>query len=189
MLSRRGFLIGAGSLLTAAFVKDARAFVARTNRPLLATAARGRQTLYWYDNGDGLLLTIGRCELEPPPPPTWREFFVSEGIAHTTEDEALPDGPTTGSGRSTTTSRWTAATGRPVSIWKAAPAPRPIACSKTWISARLARDATGRTWYFRRAAYPGDDSRWVEANDEFALSLLQARLIDLKLPISIVEGT
>ena len=39
MLSRRGFLIGAGGLLTAAFVKDARSFVHRTEQPLLDSAA------------------------------------------------------------------------------------------------------------------------------------------------------
>jgi hypothetical protein len=37
MLSRRGFLIGTGNLLTAAFVKDAQTFVSRTRRPLLKT--------------------------------------------------------------------------------------------------------------------------------------------------------
>ena len=45
MLSRRGFLIGAGSLLTTAFVKDARAFVTRTNRPLLAAPDEVARTL------------------------------------------------------------------------------------------------------------------------------------------------
>jgi hypothetical protein len=38
-------------------------------------------------------------------------------------------------------------------------------------------------------AYPGDSSRWVNAKDELSLSLLQARLIDLKMPIRIAEGT
>src|ERR1700746_3751986 len=33
--SRRGFLIGAGAVLTTAFVKDARSFIHRNNQPLL----------------------------------------------------------------------------------------------------------------------------------------------------------
>jgi hypothetical protein len=37
-------------------------------------------------------------------------------------------------------------------------------------------------------AHPGDNSVWVNAKDQLSLSLLQARLIDLKLPIKIVEG-
>ena len=32
------------------------------------------------------MLTIGQWEYCPSPP-TWREFFISEGIAHTTEDD------------------------------------------------------------------------------------------------------
>jgi hypothetical protein len=48
--SRRGFLIGAGSLLTAAFVADARSFVRRTSRPLLASPTQVAQTLHWYRN-------------------------------------------------------------------------------------------------------------------------------------------
>ena len=37
---------------------------------------------------DGFLLTLGEWTMDPPPAPTWREFFVSEGIAHQTEDDA-----------------------------------------------------------------------------------------------------
>ena len=37
--------------------------------------------------------------------------------------------------------------------------------------------------------HPGSNDRWVNAKDQLSLSLLQARLIDLKMPIKIVEGT
>ena len=37
--------------------------------------------------------------------------------------------------------------------------------------------------------HPGSNDRWVNAKDKLSLSLLQARLIDLKMPIKIVEGT
>ncbi len=33
------------------------------------------------------MLTLGEWEFCPPPP-TWREFFVSEGIPHRTERDA-----------------------------------------------------------------------------------------------------
>ena len=49
--SRRGFLVGAGSLLTAAFVSDARSFIRRTSQPLLASPAEVAQTMYWYEHG------------------------------------------------------------------------------------------------------------------------------------------
>jgi hypothetical protein len=41
---------------------------------------------------------------------------------------------------------------------------------------------------FEEGAYPGDNSRWVQASGKLALSLLQARLIDLRLPLQIAEG-
>jgi hypothetical protein len=39
-------------------------------------------------------------------------------------------------------------------------------------------------------SHPGDNTHYVNAKDKLSLSLslLQARLIDLKLPIKIVEG-
>ena len=46
--SRRGFLIGAGTLLTAAFVAEAQAIVHETAKPLLVKQTEVRHTLYWY---------------------------------------------------------------------------------------------------------------------------------------------
>jgi hypothetical protein len=37
--------------------------------------------------------------------------------------------------------------------------------------------------------HPGSVDRWVNAKDMLSLSLLQARLIDLNMPIKIVQGT
>src|SRR3954464_7850107 len=88
--SRRGFLIGAGSLLTTAFVKDVRSFIHRTSQPLLASPSQVLQTLHWYaghgEDDMGCRLTLGPW-MFPPPPPTWREFFVSEVIPHQTDKE------------------------------------------------------------------------------------------------------
>ena len=42
---------------------------------------------------------------------------------------------------------------------------------------------------FEEGAYPGDNSRWVQASGRLALSLLQARLIDLNLPMKVEEGS
>ena len=38
-------------------------------------------------------------------------------------------------------------------------------------------------------AHPRDNSVWVNAKDQLSLSLQQARLIELGMPIKIVEGT
>jgi hypothetical protein len=80
MLSRRGFLIGTGGLLTMAFVSDARAFIRRKEAPLLAVPPRTAHTLYW-DWPDGLdepqLFLDGEPEVIAPEPPTWRAFLKS----------------------------------------------------------------------------------------------------------------
>lgn len=60
--------------------------------------------------------------------------------------------------------------------------------SRLDLGPRLKSSRDGAQLVFQEGSHPGDDSRWVEASDKLALSLLQARLIDLKLPISIVEG-
>jgi hypothetical protein len=44
--SRRGFLNGAGAVLTTVFVKDAREFVHATGKPPLVEQSEARHTLY-----------------------------------------------------------------------------------------------------------------------------------------------
>jgi hypothetical protein len=85
--SRRGFLIGVGAMLTTAFVKDARSFIHRNSQPLLTSPPQVVETMYWYEIPDeGYQLTLGPWSFAPPPP-TWRKFFISEGIPHRTESE------------------------------------------------------------------------------------------------------
>lgn len=189
MLTRRSFLVGATGLLTAAFVKDARSFVSRTRQPLLEAPPEVAQTLYWYDNGNSLLLTVDAYQLEPPPLPTWRTFLVSEGIPHATEDEAYSvwadhaiwpedyDEPV----NARYWHDWFNLVGGP--------------CAKAYqlldgldLGPDLGSPRQGPHLAFEEGAYPGDNSRWVQASGKLALSLLQARLIDLRLPIAIVEG-
>jgi hypothetical protein len=48
--------------------------------------------------------------------------------------------------------------------------------------------ALGPQLQFHQGAHPGDNSCWVNAADKLSLSLLQARLIDLGIPIKIAAG-
>ena len=192
--SRRGFLIGAGSLLTTAFVSDARSFIRRTSQPLLASPAEVAQTMYWYelDGEDGYTyqLSLGEWTMEPPPAPTWRKFFIDQAIPHKTgrEIERICD------------EHWI----RPEDFDK------PV-CERYWaehfecvgnpsaqayfllgkidLGPELA-SARGPLLEFHEGDnHPGSNDRWVNAKDKLSLSLLQARLIDLKMPIKIVQGT
>src|SRR5262245_39000660 len=189
MLSRRGFLIGVGSLLTAAFVKDAQSFIRTNGRPLLTTPKQIAQTIYTYEAGDGgYLLTLGKWTHEPPPAPSWRELLARDGIAHRTKDEIE-------------------------NVWlRHGIGPgdydQPV-CERYWWDRFESQDGPAAKAYqlldkidfgpervpgrvphleFNIGAHPGDNSYWVDAKDELSLSLLQARLIDLKMPIKIAEG-
>ena len=156
---------------------------------MLETPPDVAETLYWYDNGDGLLLTVGPYQLDPPPPPTWREFFNSEDIAHTTEDEAYlvwADHAI-----------WPEDYDDPVNerYWNDYFGLEGGPCAKAYrlldgldLGPGLQSARVGPHLKFVEGGYPGDNSRWIEASGMLALSLLQARLIDLKHPIKIAKG-
>ncbi|MER8373693.1 hypothetical protein [Mesorhizobium sp. M1406] len=174
MLSRRGFLIGAGGLLTAAFVKHARAFVGRTGQPLLASPAQVAETMCWYDSGEqGYLLTVGQWTFCPSPP-TWREFFISEGIAHEAEvehsaiweehgvDPGDYDYDVDGFFWETWFDLETGPTGKAYRLLK-----------KLDLGPKLGRRSDEPHLVFCEGDVANDDSRWVDARDQLTLSLLQ----------------
>jgi hypothetical protein len=66
MLSRRGFLIATGGLLTTAFVKDARSFTHRHIQPLLTSPPQVVETMYWCEIPDGLVGVAGGAMVEQP---------------------------------------------------------------------------------------------------------------------------
>jgi hypothetical protein len=205
--SRRGFLIGAGSLLTAAFAKDARSFVRRNSRPLLASPAQIVQTLHFYPSAElasvgevaqpgwfgcaddqGCLLTLGRWELEPPPAPTWREFLVGEGFALETEADAEyvysihgiePDEYDKRVWDWYWFDRWMLEDG---------PFAKAFRLLRGIDVGPDVNSALALQLQFHQGAHPGDNSCWVNATDKLSLSLLQARLIDLNIAIKIVAG-
>jgi hypothetical protein len=98
MLDRRKFLIGAGGLLTAAFVKKAFAFSHNVGEPLvLPTARTPEETLFvylqdWLDYETNEYDAKWRLSLGPnqpfvPPPPTWREHLCGLGYRLDTQDD------------------------------------------------------------------------------------------------------
>jgi hypothetical protein len=108
MLDRRSFLIGAGGLLTASFVRKATVFSRKASRPLiLPTAKKPEETLYvyhqhWKDYEDNdyeaneceandygnakWRVSLGPNHPFAPPVPTWREHLRSLGHSLDTKD-------------------------------------------------------------------------------------------------------
>jgi hypothetical protein len=186
--SRRGFLIGAGAVLTTAFVNDARSFIQRTSQPLLASPSQVVETMYWHEIPDeGYQLTLGPWSFAPPPP-TWRKFFVSEGIPHRTDAEiekvcsshliepADFDKPV----QRRYWEDWFDIQGGPLA--------RAYHLLKRIDLGPECNSGRGPLLEFNIGSHPGDNTHYVNAKDMLSLSLLQARLIDLRLPIKIVEG-
>jgi hypothetical protein len=179
-----------GGVRATAFVSDARAFIRRTSLPLLASPPQVAQTLYWYDVlDDGYQLTLGEWTMEPTPAPTWREFFTSQGIAHQTEKQACEVWCDFGIGPEDYD--------KPVDEdywwdrfeWEDSPTANAYSLLSQIDVGPTLRSARGPLLEFHVGDnHPGSNQRWVNARDMLSLSLLQARLIDLKMPIKIVPG-
>jgi hypothetical protein len=185
--SRRGFLIGAGAVLTTAFVNDARSFIHRNNQPLLSSPSQVVKTMYWREiPEEGYQLTLGPWSIAPPPP-TWRKFFVSEGIPHRTESEIekicsshlIEPGDFDKPMSARYWEDWFDIQGGPLA--RAYHLLQKIDLGPERGSER------GPLLEFNIGSHPGDSTHYVNAKDRLSLSLLQARLIDLSVPIKIVE--
>jgi hypothetical protein len=92
MIDRRHFLIGAGTLLTASFVRRASAFSKKTGGPLISPAVQEpEETLYVYWQAENEVanwrVSLGPDQPFAPPPPTWREHLRSLGHPLETDDE------------------------------------------------------------------------------------------------------
>ena len=190
MLSRRGFLIGTGGLLTMAFVSDARAFIRRKEAPLLAAPPRTAHTLYW-DWPDGLdepqLFLDDQPEVIAPEPPTWREFLTSldakdytaSGIKLRLEQIGFePSQLDEEMDESWWEMHYDRISGPSAKAYRL--------LERIDLGPDLGRRGDGPHLQFREGGgNQFDYSLHAHASDMLALSLLQARLIDLQLPIKV----
>ena len=196
MLDRRHFLIGAGALLTASFVKRAKAFSRRSGTPLVLSPARKpEETLYIYrqesDYGGDWRVSLGPDQPFAPPPPTWREHLRSLGHRLETPDEIERacrehhllheelDARLNGFGWE---DRWDNFTGPQA---KAHHLLKGLDLGGAGSALRQA----GQMIFEQFGGSPGNSYTWVELRDDLTVSLLQARLIELNLPIDVVVGT
>jgi hypothetical protein len=198
MFDRRRFLIGAGALLTASFVRRANAFSRKAGEPLiLAAARRPEETLYvyrqeqWSDYGGEWRVSLGPDQPFAPPPPTWREHLRSLGHPLQTEDDIerackvydLPledlDTRLNGFGWE---DRWDNFAGPQA---KAHHLLKDLDLGQ----AGAALTQAGQIIFEEFGGSPGNSYTWVELQNDLTVSLLQARLIELNLPINVVVGT
>ena len=194
MISRRAFLVGAGAFLTPSFLLEARACIEETGAPLLPTPPNPRQTLFAYpgmggSDEQGILLTIGECAFEAPDPPLWKDYLRMEGykldrlsdIRAVVQERSLYPGelrqPLDGYS-------WE-------SLWeyKFSPSAKAYDLLKSLrLQPRIKGLERAGRFTFHEFPNPMSSARGVEARDELSLSLLQARLRELDVPIAVVMG-
>jgi hypothetical protein len=202
MFDHRSFLMGAGSLLTASFVRKAAAFSRRLDEPLiLPTPRKPEETLYvyvqdWKDYSTNDLEAKWRVSLGPdqpvaPPPPTWREHLhsrghrleTSEDIARVCAQEGLEpeelDKRLNGFGWEDAWDNFTGPQAKAFHLLKQ------LDLGAAGSKLRQA----GEIIYEEFGGAPGNSYTWVELKDDLTVSLLQARLIELNVPVDIAVGT
>ena len=197
MLDRRHFLIGAGALLTASFVTRAKGFSRRSGKPMVLSPARKpEETLYVYrqqngDYGGDWRVSLGPDQPFAPPPPTWREHLRSLGHRLETADDIeracrehdLPleqlDVPLNGFGWEDSWDNFTGPQAKAHHLLKG------LDLGHGGSPLRQA----GQIIFEEFGGSPGNSYTWVELRDDLTVSLLQARLIELNLPINVAVGT
>ncbi len=196
MISRRSFLFGLGSLVTASFAATAKAHALVEGVPLLLDPGRVDHALHLfpalepehpYDNK--WRASLGPWQDEPPATPTWRQHLAQQGYRFETAadlervrretcaspdelDDLLPE-----------QSWW--------SVWEHSESPQAKAFTllqgmDLGFSPNSQRRTGGRIDFVDGGWHPGSSERWVELLDDLTVSLLQARLIERQLPIRVV---
>jgi hypothetical protein len=197
MISRRSFLLGLGSLVTASFAAHAQAFALAKGVPLLLDPGTVEKTLYLYEGldlgegdwGNKWRISLGPWQQDPPYHPTWREHLRQQGyhfdtpgdldriwrerwVAPEEFDAPLPE-----------QSWW--------STWEHDENPQAKAyklLKELGLDCSLNKfgEKAGRINFVEGGYHPGSSERFVELRDDLTVSLLQARLIEQKLPIRLV---
>ncbi len=198
MLDRRHFLIGSGALLTASFVNRAKAFSRRSGRPLVLSPTKtSEETLYvyrqekWSDFCGEWRVSLGPDQPFAPPPPTWREHLRALGHRLETPDEIERaciehdlrleelDARLNGFGWEDSWDNFTGPQAKAHHLLKG------LDLGGSGSALRQA----GQITFEQFGGFSGNSYTRVELRDDLTVSLLQARLIELNLPINVAVGT
>lgn len=184
-VSRRNFLIGTASAFGAATMPDLQARILDAGRPILLAPNLVAKRMFVYEGG---ALLLGDQTIETFPRPTWKEFFIENGsrTAKDLQDNAdnwLIDDIET----PIDDNNWG-------DIYEINYDPLPAAYHllkrlKVGTALRSKTRTAGRLDFYAGSNHPGSNDLWVEAYDDLSVSLLQARLIELKQPIQLVMVT
>jgi hypothetical protein len=134
--------------------------------------------------------TLGPVDVQAPPPPTWREHLASLGVPVATDEDARRACGARGMEPEELDARvdgfswedgWDNFTGPQASAFHLL---KSIDLGPT--DSPLRRE--GEVIFEEFGGGPGNGYTWVELRDDLTASLLQARLIELHLPINVEIG-
>jgi hypothetical protein len=186
-ISRRAFLAHLAAYFGAMSVTDLSARVADLGRPLLLAPQGAERTIHVYEGG---LLTLGSLDqYDDDAVPTWRALIEAEGV--NVRDPAVLALELAYRGMSegeldevVSDVCWPMAEAM---VWNpAARASRLLRDLKVGSCLRGKEGRLGRLNFHEGDNHPGSSDMWVEARDDLSVSLLQARLIELRQPIRLV---
>lgn len=186
-ITRRFFLVGAGSIITASFIRDAVTHIGDTRgEPLLIAPPEGHRTIYYEPCEDYWRLHLGTPQFEPPEPPLWIDYLRGTGVKLDTQrqidryceqnwfyEEDLYS-QMDGFG-------WE-------DVWEhteSSEAQAFLLLRKRGLFPSLAGYEREGRIVFQQFPNPMSSARWVEVHDPLSLSLLQARLNELDMAISL----
>lgn len=185
-VSRRSFLIGTGSFVTATFLKEARAFTNDTQEPLLLAPKLADQTIFFEQVEDHWRLHLGEPQFEIPKPQLLIENYRWHGFKLDTQEEIdtfCRDNWLTEAELFSEMDGYSWEDQWEHNFNPEAQAFEFLQKHKV-IPAGDAGIREGRV-VFESCPNPMSNARWVEVHDPLSLSLLQSRLNELNLRVKL----
>jgi len=193
MIGRRTFLAGLGGLITLPLLRRIGDHIRAEGAPLLLSPSRAIETLYAYPHDpseDTYLFTLGP-QVDEPPPMTWAAYLARAG--HRLDgDAASLEAICAEWGIGPRQLQEPADELAVETEWESTYSPGAQAF-RLLASLDLGPRLKGRSGEygevrFHDGALPGSDWRWTEGSGLLTVSLLQARLTELGLPIAVRMG-
>jgi hypothetical protein len=187
-ISRRFFVVGSSGLITASFLKEAKAAVADTGGPLLIAPKNPVQDMFveWTDEGGRLHL--GTPALTAPPAPLLIDHLKACGEELETAKQIVAYCDFTGFDEE---DLWNPMDGYAwEDYWEACGSSEAKAYELLWnakLVPKLRRLTCDGSLIFQWRPNPMSSAQWVEVHDPLSLSLLQAQLNGLDLGIAVKD--
>lgn len=186
--TRRSFLVGVGSVITAGFLAKANAFALDTEQPLLIKPATSTDVIYYERFEDHWRLHLGKPVFELPEPQSLIENLRFHGYVLDTQTQIDACCSETGWSEVDLYSPMKEEDWEDQWAYNLNPEARAFEFlqANDIFPRRASRSQAGNV-IFQDYANPMSNWRWVEVHDPLSLSLLQARLTELSLPIEVQE--